>query len=436
MRDWQAVRLDDVADIRISNVDKKSVAGERPVRLCNYMDVYGNDYIDGRLDFMEATATAAEIERFKLQYGDVLITKDSETPDDIGIPAVMIEDVDGLVAGYHLALIRPRRDRVDPVYLAKQLSAAKAVSHLSRRAAGSTRYGLSISTIASTPILLASLSAQQHIGEILLTLDSAIDQTEAFIAKGRFLKTGLMHDLLTRGVLPDGSLRSRPVAAPELYNETPIGPLPADWTCRPLEKLLAGIPNAMRSGPFGSALVKAELVDEGVPFLGIDNIFPERFVTKFRRFLSPQKYVSLARYAVRPTDVIITIMGTVGRCCVVPSDLGEALSSKHLWTMTFDREKVLPDLICWQLNHAAWVKRWFDRHAQGAVMDAIQSSTLKTLHLPVPPLAEQEIICERYRALSRAISVEEDTLEKLRQQRQGLMHDLLTGQARPERRAA
>jgi len=277
---------------------------------------------------------------------------------------------------------------------------------------------------------------QDRISEALSTLDSAIERTEVLITKGRVVKTGLMHDFLTRGVLPDGSLRPSPTAAPRLYNETPIGPLPTGWNCLPLEKLLAGVPHAMRSGPFGSALLKAELVEEGIPFLGIDNIFPERFAANYRRFLSREKYLSLARYAVRPADVIITIMGTVGRCCLAPDDLGDALSSKHLWTMTFDREKALPDLICWQLNHAAWVKRWFERHAQGAVMDAIQSSTLKTLHLPVPPLAEQEIIRERYRALSSAISVEEANLEKLRQQRQGLMRDLLAGRVRLEARAA
>ena len=362
-----------------------------------------------------------------IQRGQILIVtrtgvgKLALAPCDIAIS----QDITGLYVD---------ETKADPRFLFHRMRAG--VQDLKRLNQGTSINGIIRSDLTAYKLDLPPLPVQRRIAEILSTLDTAIEQTEALIAKGRFVKTGLMHDLLTRGVLPDGSLRPRPVAAPELYNQTPIGPLPTGWTCRPLEKLLAGIPNAMRSGPFGSALLKAELVDEGVPFLGIDNIFPERFVTKFRRFLSPQKYVSLARYAVRPTDVIITIMGTVGRCCVVPSDLGEALSSKHLWTMTFDREKVLPDLICWQLNHAAWVKRWFDRHAQGAVMDAIQSSTLKTLHLPVPPLAEQEIICERYRALGSAISVEEDTLEKLRQQRQGLMHDLLTGQAGLERRAA
>ena len=67
------------------------------------------------------SATIAEIERFSLRCGDVVITKDSETPDDIGIPAVIADTIDLLVCGYHLAIIRPNADEVDPIYLAKQL---------------------------------------------------------------------------------------------------------------------------------------------------------------------------------------------------------------------------------------------------------------------------------------------------------------------------
>ena len=105
---WPTSQLRDIADVRVSNVDKKSYAAERPIRLCNYMDVYANDYLTSALlDFMLATASPPEIERFALHAGDVVITKDSETPDDIGVPAVLVEDIDGLVCGYHLALIRP-----------------------------------------------------------------------------------------------------------------------------------------------------------------------------------------------------------------------------------------------------------------------------------------------------------------------------------------
>lgn len=186
----------------------------------------------------------------------------------------------------------------------------------------------------------------------------------------------------------------------------------------------------MRSGPFGSSLLKDELVVKGIPFLGIDNIFIERFVSVFHRFVTRQKYNELIRYSVFPRDVIITIMGTVGRCCVVPASVTKALSSKHLWTMTFDANRIYPELVCWQLNHARWVKAWFTRYAQGAVMEAIQSSTLRNLRLPVPKIEEQKLILDRYITCTRSIETEQKHRDKLRQQKQGLMHDLLTGRVR------
>ncbi|MBL4786519.1 MAG: restriction endonuclease subunit S [Cohaesibacteraceae bacterium] len=190
---------------------------------------------------------------------------------------------------------------------------------------------------------------------------------------------------------------------------------------------MAPLPNNLRSGPFGSALLKSELVEDGIPFLGIDNIHVEQFVAIYRRFVSKKKFNQLIKYAVRPKDVVITIMGTVGRCAVVPNDVGKALSSKHLWTMTLNQYDVIPDLICWQLNFASWAKTWFRKETQGGIMDAIQSKTLRSLKLPVPPMPEQSMIFDRYLALCATIFCEKEKLEKLILQKSGLMRDLLTG---------
>lgn len=268
---------------------------------------------------------------------------------------------------------------------------------------------------------------QQKIAAILSATDSAIEKTEALIAKYQQIKAGLMHDLFTRGVLPNGQLRPPRSEAPELYQETEIGWIPREWDVCTLERLLAPVPNNIRSGPFGSALLKHELVEDGIPFLGIDNIHTERFDPYFRRFVSERKFRELSKYKVRPRDVVITIMGTVGRCCVIPDSIDRALSSKHLWTMTFDLENIIPELICWQLNYSAWAQSWFRRAMQGGIMDAIQSSTLKTLQLPVPKIDEQVLIYARYLKVSTRIQKESTQLDKLRKQKLGLMHDLLTG---------
>src|SRR3954447_21296221 len=113
---WPLTPLHVLADVLVSNVDKKTFPGETPVRLCNYSDVYSNDYVTNSLQFMKASAGKAEISRFALSRGDVVITKDSESPDDIGVPAVVTEDVELLVCGYHLAILRPRNGAIDPIY--------------------------------------------------------------------------------------------------------------------------------------------------------------------------------------------------------------------------------------------------------------------------------------------------------------------------------
>jgi type I restriction enzyme S subunit len=112
-----------------------------------------------------------------------------------------------------------------------------------------------------------------------------------------------------------------------------------EWRILTIEELLANTPAPMRSGPFGSALLKEELAKEGIPFLGIDNVRTEEFIPCFKRFLNEVKFNELRRYVVYPHDVMITIMGTVGRACVVPEGTGPCVSSKHTWTMTFNRKK-------------------------------------------------------------------------------------------------
>jgi type I restriction enzyme S subunit len=238
----------------------------------------------------------------------------------------------------------------------------------------------------------------------------------------------MMADLFSRGIDPETkALRPTFEEAPQLYHETPLGMLPKEWDVIELENLLDDVATPMRSGPFGSALLKEELVSEGIPLLGIDNIFVERFKASYKRFVTERKFRELSRYAVRERDVVITIMGTVGRACVIPESIGLALSSKHLWTMTFDKEQILPELVCWQLNHSPWAENWFRRESQGGVMDAIQSQTLKKLKLVVPTPAEQNAIYERYEKLNNHIEVNQTSLDKLKLQKAGLMQDLLTG---------
>jgi type I restriction enzyme S subunit len=114
--------------MRVSSIDKHTKEGEQPVRLCNYVDVYKNERITEKIPFMKATALPEEIERYRLQIGDVLITKDSEIWNDIGVPSLVEYSAPDLVSGYHLALLRARRDVLLGPFLHRALQTSRSSS--------------------------------------------------------------------------------------------------------------------------------------------------------------------------------------------------------------------------------------------------------------------------------------------------------------------
>ena len=171
---WEVVRLRNTSEMRVSNVDKHAKDDEQPVRLCNYVDVYKNDRIRSRMAFMRATATTDEIERFRLQSGDVLITKDSEAWNDIGVPALVEDTQDDIVSGYHLALLRPFPERVDGGYLFRALQSPAVAYQFHVEANGVTRYGLSHSAIKSVWLPLPPLPEQTAIVRYLNYADRRI----------------------------------------------------------------------------------------------------------------------------------------------------------------------------------------------------------------------------------------------------------------------
>ena len=172
---WQVHRLRNLVEMRVSNVDKHVRDGEQAVRLCNYVDVYKHERIGPEISFMSATATAYEIERFKLATGDVLITKDSEDWTDIGVPAVVEEAPDDVLCGYHLALLRPRADRVQGPFLLRALQARAVASQFRIRANGVTRYGLSHDAIKSAWLAVPPLAEQATIARFLDYATKSID---------------------------------------------------------------------------------------------------------------------------------------------------------------------------------------------------------------------------------------------------------------------
>jgi type I restriction enzyme S subunit len=222
---WKAKPLRAVADYAVSNVDKVPADDEMPVRLCNYTDVYNNEFITLGLDFMQATATENEIATFGLSVGDVIITKDSESWDDIGVPALVRESASDLVCGYHLALLRPRKQEVNGDFLFRCLQAKPVRLQLELAANGVTRFGIPKNDIGAATLPVPPLPTQRAIADYLDRETARIDALIA--AKERLLgllaekRRALITRAVTRGLDPDAPLRDSGIPW--------LGEIPAHW---------------------------------------------------------------------------------------------------------------------------------------------------------------------------------------------------------------
>ena len=417
---WATSQLRDLADVRVSNVDKKSYAAERPIRLCNYMDVYANDYLTSALlDFMPATASPSEIERFALHAGDVVITKDSETPDDIGVPAVIVEDIDGLVCGYHLALIRPKAS-VHPTFLAKQLASAPTIRYFAANATGSTRFGLAIGTIEKLDIPTPPIAEQAKIAEVLSTPDRAIEQTEALIAKQQRIKTGLMQDLLTRGIDEHGDLRSEQT---HKFKDSPLGRIPVEWEVRSLGQCVrADAPICY------GILMPGQGVDNGVPVIKVKDIVGGRIVQDNLLLTDRRIDRQYRRSRLRSGDLVITIRGTTGRLAVVPPELdGANITQDTARLRLSDYHSARFCFYCLQSESA---QGQIALHTIGQAVNGINIGDVKRLLLGMPSLHEQERLANRFEGLEKTTYATSRALAKLKSTKAGLMQDLLTGNRR------
>ena len=197
---WEVRRLRTVAEMRVSNVDKHTREDEFPVRLCNYVDVYKNDRITQAMTFMSATASRDEIERFQLKRHDVLITKDSEAWDDIGVPSLVTESADDLLSGYHLALLRPFQEILG-AYLARTLENKGVAYQFHVRANGVTRYGMTHTGIQSVriplPPLLEQAAIVEHLDKATAGIDAAIARARRQIELVQEYRTRLISDVVT-----------------------------------------------------------------------------------------------------------------------------------------------------------------------------------------------------------------------------------------------
>jgi type I restriction enzyme S subunit len=235
---WDLKRLKYISQILSSNVDKKSYENEIEVLLCNYVDVYKNEFITNKINFMKATANQSEIKKFSLQEGDIQITKDSESPDDIAIPAYVNEKLENILCGYHLSILRNNKDEIYSKYLFRFFELVGVRNYFETMAKGVTRYGLSIDSFRHIFVPSFDVDEQQKIANFLdeksKTFDYAISKKEELITKLQDAKQSLISEVVTgklKVIQKENKLQTIKRKKEELINSNVdwLGDIPKDW---------------------------------------------------------------------------------------------------------------------------------------------------------------------------------------------------------------
>lgn len=197
---WSVYKLKYLANCFPSNIDKHSKENEKPVRLCNYTDVYKNDYITNDMNLMVATATDEQIEKFTLIQGDVVITKDSETANDIAVPAYVKENLDNVVCGYHLSVLRPNT-LIDGEFLFRVLQSKDINIQFELHSNGVTRVGLGVYDLKNAKIPVPPISEQteivQYINNEITQINKTISTIERELALTEEYKTSIIAEAVT-----------------------------------------------------------------------------------------------------------------------------------------------------------------------------------------------------------------------------------------------
>ena len=405
---WEVSRLKRICDVFPSNVDKKSVEGEAAVLLCNYTDVYYNDRIVADMNFMSATAADDQITRFSLQAGDTIITKDSETADDIAVAAYVPNDRPGVVCGYHLSMVRPRAG-IDGAFVKRLFASSYAKSCFAVRANGLTRVGLSQYELDNVDMPVPPRAEQTAIAAFLdretAKIDALIAEQQRLIELLQEKRQAVISHAVTKGLNPDVPMKDSGIEW--------LGEVPEHWEESRIDRV-SDFVNGKAHEPF---------VDDDGNFICVNS-----------RFISTNgEAVKMCNENLTPAqhDDVLMVM----------SDLPNGRALARTFHVRDGGQYAINQRVCAIRANAAFPRflfyllnrnPWFLQRDDGLNQTHLPSAAFRKMPLFLPPLTEQQRIAERLdRVEKNAIALatdSENAITLLQERRSALISAAVTGQ--------
>lgn len=290
-----------------------------------------------------------------------------------------------------LYIVFETSDEIYPDYLLRYLKSNWGNAQIRANTEGAVRDSLKFKGLESIKIPLPSIDDQKRIANLLSKVEGLIAQRKQHLQQ--------LDDLLKSVFL-------------EMFGPHALGY--ADWPLVQIKDLAANHRGAMRTGPFGSNLLHSEFTTEGdVAVLGIDNAVQNHFAWDGRRFITHEKYKELESYRIFPGDVIVTIMGTIGRSAVVPNDIPLAINTKHLAAITLNRELANPLFLSYSIHSSPFILNQFRSKNRGAIMSGLNLGLIKETKLKRPPIELQNTFAETHTRVDKVKAMYQQSLTDL-----------------------
>ena len=417
---WKVYMLEELGNHYggLTNKTKEDFGTGKPY--IPYLNIFENGRINPEnLDLVKILPSERQN---RVKYGDLFFTTSSETPHEVGMTSVLLDDIgEAYLNSFCFGFRLNNFDDLLPEY-ASYLFRGKDVRKLiSDLAQGSTRYNLSKSIFfEKLKFNLPPLPQQRKIAKILSTFDEVIEKTKDAIAKYQSIKQGMMHDLFTRGIdIKTGKLRPKQEEAPELYQESDLGWIPKEWVVKKLEELTSLVTDGAHFSPTPQ--------EKGLPIGNVKDMRNSTFNYEDCTNILPEVFELLVRQNCSPRngDVLLSKDGTVGKV-IHFKDPNKIVLLSSIAILRVN------NLI--SSNYLAWILRseYFDKALFGLLSgSALKRITLKDINkIRVPyskVIEEQEAIAKRLDLIDSKIDLEQITLNKHKKIKSGLMQDLLSG---------
>lgn len=357
---------------------------------------------------------AARLARYALKPGDVVFSRVGR----VGSCFLATEEQNGWIISGQTLRIRLPYDELNPQYFLYALRDKEAQDFITGASVGTTRSSINTSILKTLPVRVPSYPEQIAIADILTTVDRAIEQTEALIAKQRRIKAGLLHDLLTRGIDEHGRLRD---PSTHRFKSSPVGLVPEEWEVK-LIRTFAEVVRGASPRPKGDP----RYYGGSVPRLMVEDI------TRDGKFVTPR--VDFLTYAgaklsrpMQAGSLILVCSGSVGVPAILTVD---ACIHDGLLGFPLIEETVMVEYLYYFFLYN---RNLFDSSAtHGGIFTNLTTDIVKQFAVALPSRSEQEGLIDIMRQVDMLLDSTNDDLEKLQHLKTGLMQDLLTGRVSVE----